>query len=114
MNELIDTISRETGVDAQRARRAVGIIFSFLSLEGPPEAVAALLDELPGSRGLAAETGGGKGGLLGVFNELTGAGLGMGEIQSVAGALLAYARTKAGPEKVDAVVTAIPGLDLIA
>ncbi len=113
MNELINAISQATGVNLQLARRATGIIINFLSIEGPPEAVGALLDALPGSRELAAETGGGKGGLLGVFNDLTSAGLSMGEIQSFAGVLLDHARAKAGSEKVDAVVSAIPGLHLI-
>jgi hypothetical protein len=114
MNEIIDTISQATGVDTQRVRRATGIIVNFLSIEGPPDAVSALLDGLPGSRELAAETGGGSGGLWGVFNELTGTGLGMGEIRSIARALLASARAKAGAEKVDAVVAGIPGLAMIA
>jgi hypothetical protein len=69
-----------------------------------------LLDDLPGARDLATETGGGSGGLMGVFGDLTAAGLAMGDIQGVAGALVEYARAKAGPAKVDAVVTAIPGL----
>ena len=110
MDELINHITAATGVDAQVARRATGIIFDFLSREGPRETVGALLDELPGSRELAAETGGGSGGLMGVFSALTGAGLGISGIQGVARALLAYARAKAGPAKVDAVVAGIPGL----
>ena len=113
MNELTNTISGKAGVDPERTRRATGIILNFLRVEGPPEAVDALLDALPGSRELAAETGGGTGGLLGVFNQLTSVGLGIGEIQNVAAALLDYARAKAGPEKVDAVVRAVPGLELI-
>ena len=110
MDELINHITAATGVDAQVARRATGIIFNFLSSEGPPDAVGALFDALPGSRELAAEAGGGSGGLMGVFGALTGAGLGIGEIKGVAGALLGYARAKAGPAKVDAVVAGIRGL----
>jgi len=34
----------------------------------------------------------------------------MGDIQRVASVLIGYARAKAGSAKVDAVVTAIPGL----
>ena len=110
MDELINHITAATGVDRQVARRATGIIISFLSHDGPPEAVKALLDDLPGSHDLAAESERGRSGLMGVFGDLTGAGLGLGDIQGVAGALLGYARAKAGPAKVDAVVSAIPGL----
>jgi hypothetical protein len=110
MDELINAITAATGVAPQVARRAAGIIIAFLSREGPPEAVKALLDALPGSRDLAAESGRGRGGLMGVFGDLTGAGLGIGDIRGVAGALLGYARDKAGPAKVDAVMGAIPGL----
>ena len=110
MDELINHITAATGVDAQVARRATGIIFNFLSREGPPDAVGALLDDLPGSRELAAETGGSSGGLMGLFSALTGAGLGIGDIQGVARALLGYARAKAGSAKVDAVVAGIRGL----
>jgi hypothetical protein len=110
MDELINHIAGQTGVAPQVARRATGIIISFLSREAPAEAVNALLDELPGSRTLAAETGRVSRGLMGVFGDLTGAGLGMGDIRGVASALISYARAKAGPAKVDAVVAAIPGL----
>jgi hypothetical protein len=110
MDELINHITAATGVDRRVARRATGIIIGFLSREGPPEAVNALLDDLPGSRDLLAESGHGSRGLMGVFGDLTAAGLGLGEIRGVAGALLGYARAKAGSATVDAVVAAIPGL----
>ena len=74
MDELINQIADATGVDLQVARRATGIIIKFLASEGPPAAVSALLDDLPGSRDLAAETGGGSRGLMGVFGDLTAAG----------------------------------------
>lgn len=110
MDELLNAIATATGVTPQRTRRAIAIILSFLSREAPADAAAALLDCLPGSRELAAETGGGRGGLMGLFGELTGAGLGIGDIQAVAGELINYAREKAGAAKVDAVVGSIPGL----
>ena len=47
---------------------------------------------------------------MGVFNDLTAAGLGMGEIQGVARAFVGYAREKAGAAAVDRIVGAIPGL----
>lgn len=110
MDDLINHITAATGVAPQTARRATGIIISFLAHEGPPDVVNAMLDEMPGSHDLVAETGRVSRGLMGVFGDLTGAGLGMGDIHGVASALVGYARAKAGSAKVDAVVAAIPGL----
>jgi hypothetical protein len=108
MDEIIKQIAAATGIDPAVAQRAAGIVLSYLSREGPADAVGALLDALPGSRDLA--TGNGGGSLLGIVGDLTGAGLGMGEIQGFASALLDQVRAKAGPEKVDAVMAGIPGL----
>ena len=47
---------------------------------------------------------------LGVFNDLTAAGLGMAEIQSVTKEFMTYAKGKVGERDVNAVVSAIPGL----
>lgn len=110
MDEMVDQIVAASGVARPAARRAAGIIIGFLSNQGPPAAVEALLDALPGSRDLAAEAGGGKGGLMAVFGDFTRAGLGIGDIRAVAGAFLDYANAKAGRAKVDAVITAIPSL----
>jgi hypothetical protein len=110
MDELIGQITATTGVDEPIARRSAGIIINFLAHNAPASAVDPLLDALPGARQLAAESGGGSSGLMGIFGELTEAGLGMGDIQPVARALVDYARAKAGQEKIDAVVSAIPGL----
>ncbi len=110
MDEIIEQIAAATGIDRQVARRATGVIISFLSRAGAAGATGALLDALPGSRELASETGASGGGLMGVFGDLTGAGLGMGDIQGFVGALLDQARAKAGPEKVNAVMASIPDL----
>jgi hypothetical protein len=109
MDELLQKIAADTGIDQARVRKAVGIIVNFLSHEGPADKVQALVDKL-GIRSLADESSGASGGLLGVFNDLTAAGLGMSQIQSVTRAFIAYARTKAGSSDVDAVIGAIPGL----
>ena len=47
---------------------------------------------------------------MGVFNDLTAAGLGMGDIQGVARVFGVFAREKAGDAAVNDVVGAIPGL----
>ena len=110
MDELVDQIAAGTGLDRAVAKKAVGIIVGFLGREGPADKVATMIDKLPGARALADENRRGSGGLLGVFNDLAGAGLGMTEIQAVASAFLAYAKTKIGEREVDDVVRGIPGL----
>lgn len=111
MDELVDQIAASTGLDRAVAKKAVGIIVGFLGREGPADEVNMMIDKLPGARALADVSGVGSGGLLGVFNDLAGAGLGMTEIQAVASAFLNFAKTKLGDQEVDAVVRGIPGLN---
>ena len=118
MDDLVDRIAANVGVDRSVAEKSVGIIFDFLSREGPTEEVHALLDRLPGAQAAiaaarAGETGGlfaSMGGIMGVGSRLMSAGLGMGEIQGVTHELIAYAREKAGDDAVNAIVAAVPGL----
>ena len=118
MDELVDRIAAKVGVDRTVAEKSVGIIFDFLSKEGPTEKVQALLDQLPGANAAVvaarADDAGGMfgstGGIMGVGSRLMSAGLGMGEIQGVTRELIAYAREKAGDEAVGSIVDAIPGL----
>ena len=118
MDELVDRIVAEVGVDRAVAEKAVGIIFDFLSKEGPTEKVHALLDQLPGANAAIAvaraedSSGmfGSMGGIMGVGSRLMSAGLGMGQIQGVTRVLIAYAREKAGDQSVNGIVDAIPGL----
>ena len=118
MDELVDRIVARVGVDRTVAEKSVGIIFDFLSKEGPTEKVQALLDRLPGANAAmaAAREGdvggmfGSMGGIMGVGSRLMSAGLGMGEIQGVTRELIAYAREQAGDEAVGEIVAAVPGL----
>jgi hypothetical protein len=118
MDDLVDRIAAKVGVDRTVAEKSVGIIFDFLSKEGPTEKVQALLDQLPGANAAVAaaqadDAGGmfgSMGGIMGVGSRLMSAGLGMGEIQGVTRELIAYAREKAGDEAVGGIVGAIPGL----
>jgi hypothetical protein len=117
MDELVDRIVANVGVDRKVAEKAVGIILNFLSKEGPADKVPTLLEKLPGAdaaiAAASAKSGGifsGMGGVMGVGSELMAAGLGMGEIQDVAREILGYAREKAGDEAINSVVAAIPGL----
>jgi hypothetical protein len=117
MTELVDRIVARTGVDNATAEKAVGIILDFLSKEGPPDKVQALLARLPGHDALIASAnaeGGGLfgnvGGIMGVGSRLMGAGLGMGDIQEVIRELVAYSRDKGAADELSDVAASIPGL----
>jgi hypothetical protein len=128
MEELINRIVAASGVGEEQAREAIAIILKFLNKDGPEEQMQQIFDALPGARELVAEREGkGGGGLLGglgsmmgggmgamaALNELTSAGLDMGEVQSVTKELVAYAKEKAGDEVVDEVISQIPGLSQV-
>jgi hypothetical protein len=123
MDELISRIMAASGLDEQMARKAVGIILAFLQKEGPPAEIAQLMAALPGAEELAAAEGGAKGGLMGTLGgmmggggvmalggQLMGAGLSMGQIQSVSKEMFAVGREKAGEDAMGQIVGAIPGL----
>lgn len=119
MDELVDQVVGNVGIDRPVAERALGIILDFLAAEGPADKVQALLGRLPGAAeavaAARAEGGGGwlfagGGGIMGVGSRLMSAGLNMSEIQGVTRELIAYARDKAGDQDVNAIVEAIPGL----
>lgn len=117
MDELVDRLVTAVGVERPVADKAIGIILAFLVKEGPADKVKALLDAMPGAEVVAARAGaqgggllGGMGGLMGAGTQLMAAGLSMGQVQSVTREVIAYAREKAGEDKVGEVVAAIPGL----
>jgi hypothetical protein len=118
MDELILRLVANVGIDKPTAEKSVGIILDFLVKEGPPEKVQPLIDKLPGAQTLidaqqARDTGGGMfamGGLMGAGTKLMGAGLSMGQVQSVTKEIIAYAREKIGEDAIGEIVGAIPGL----
>ncbi len=118
MDELINRLVANVGIDKATAELAVGAILGFLQAEGPADKVKALIERLPGADAAiaaAASTGGGMsslfgGGIVALGGKLMGAGLGMGEIQSVARETLTFAQEKAGADTVDDITKAIPGL----
>jgi hypothetical protein len=121
MNELIERIVANVGVDRPAAEKAVGIILDFLRREGPTEKVDGLIAQLPGADALLATAEGehgagggggmfGMGGIMGAANRLMAAGLSMGQVQRVTQEVVAYTREKAGEDSVGEVVGAIPGL----
>ncbi len=115
MNELIDRLVAEVGVDRAAAEKAVGIILDFLSKEAPADIVGPLVAKLPGADALrqkgASESGdGGMGGVMGAGMRMMAAGLSMGEVQGITRQFIAYAREKVGEDEVGKIVGAIPGL----
>jgi hypothetical protein len=124
MDELISRIMAASGLDQSLAQKAIGIILAFLQKEGPAAEIGQLMAALPGAQELADAEGGAKGGLLGSIGgmmgggggvmalggQLMGAGLSMGQIQSVSKEMFAVGREKAGEDTMGAIVGAIPGL----
>ena len=117
MDELVQRLVANVGVDRAVAEKSIGIILAFLINDGPADKVQALMDKLPGAEAAAqsaANSSGGVGGLMGgimgVGTKLMAAGLGMGQIQSVTREIIGFAREKAGEDVVGEIVGAIPGL----
>jgi hypothetical protein len=122
MEELITRIAGNVGVDDATARKAVGIILSFLHREGDREKVVQLVERIPGAEDFisaddpdSSATLGGLGGLMGggamaALGELQGLGLGMGQIQGVTKETVNFARERAGEEIINDIVASIPGL----
>jgi hypothetical protein len=124
MDELISRITAASGLDESLAKKAIGIILAFLQKEGPAAEIGQLMAALPGAQELAEAEGGAKGGLLGTIGglmgggggvmalggQLMGAGLSMGQIQSVSKEMFAVGREQAGEDTMGAIVGAIPGL----
>lgn len=124
MDELISRITARTGLDADTAYKAVGIILGFLAKEGPPEQVAKLMETMPEAadaitKGEAAAGGGGMmgamggmmgGGVMALGGKLMGVGVSMGQMQPLGKELFAYGREHAGEDAMGAIVGAVPGL----
>ncbi len=122
MEELVQRIVSNVGIDDAAARGAVRIILSFLYQEGDREKVVTLSERIPGSEAFietseddSMGTLGGLGGMMGggamaVLGKLQGLGLGMGQIQGVTQETVGFARERAGRDIVDDIVASIPGL----
>ena len=125
MEELVTRVANAAGIAPDVAQKAVGIIFGFLRKEAPDQ-VGGLLNSLPGAHEAIAAAQeepagggimgslmgmmGGGGGIMGLASQLSGAGLGMGEMQSVGKELFGFVREKAGDEAVGKIAGAVPGL----
>lgn len=119
MQDLIGRIATASGLEPAIAEQAVGIVLAFLQKEAPAADMDKVLAGIPGAADLAAaHAGGGGGGLMGMFGgglmglagQLSGLGLGMGEMQAVGRELFAIAREVAGEDAVGEIAGSIPGL----
>jgi hypothetical protein len=124
VQELIDRIVANVGIESDLAQKCVGLILGFLQKEGPAAEVGQMFEAMPGAADLAAEhAGGGGGGMLGSLmgmmggggvmglgQQLMGAGLSMGQMGDLGKELFAFGREKAGEDAMGAIVGSIPGL----
>jgi hypothetical protein len=126
MEELINRIATNVGIDPALAEKAVGIILGFLQKNAPAEYVGQMMENMPGAAELAAthapqEGGGGLlGGLMGMMGagggvmalgqQLMGEGIGMGQIGGLSKELFAYAQEKVGEDTMGQIVGSVPGL----
>jgi hypothetical protein len=124
MQELIARLVTNLGIDQGLAEKSLGIILGFLQKEGPAAEVGQMFDAMPGAADLVAQHAGGGGGgmlgglmgmmggggIMGLGQQLMGAGLSMGQMGDLGKELFSYGREKAGEDAMGAIVGAIPGL----
>jgi hypothetical protein len=124
MDELINRIVSNVGIDSDLAQKCVGIILGFLQKEGPAAEVGQMFDAMPGAEDLVATHAGqggggimgglmgmmGGGGVMGLGQQLMGAGLSMGQMGDLGKELFSYGREKAGEDAMGAIIGSIPGL----
>ncbi len=121
MDELIGRLAVKAGIDDAVAEKTIGIILGFLRNEGPSDKVQALIDRIPGAEAAISASGnsGGLarlmgGGLMALGSRLMGLGLGMGQIQSIAGELFRFGRDKIGTDQMGEIIAGTPGLSQFA
>lgn len=124
MNDLVNRVAENVGIDPATAEKAIGMMLGFLQREAAAGPVAQMIEAIPGASDLVAKyngegTGGGLlgglmnamgGGVMALGQQLMSQGLGMGEITGLAKETIAVAREHAGDEVVDEVVGSVPGL----
>jgi hypothetical protein len=122
MDELIGQLAVKAGVDNVVAEKTVGIMLGFLRNEGrPSDKVQSLIDRIPGAEAAiaASDSGGGLGrlmggGLMALGTRLMALGLGIGEIQNIAGELFRFGRDKIGADQMGEIIAGTPGLSQFA
>lgn len=109
MDELITNLVTATGLDSDTIKTALGLIISFIEREDRAQKATPMIDQIDGARALAS-THGGRGGIFVLFTALSGIGLGLGEIKTVATGFMEFAKARFGAEQVDQVLRGIPAL----
>lgn len=115
MEKLIARIASDAGIDEDVAKKAITIILNFLNKSAPDDKMEQLLEGMPEAREYITEDGkggmfgGGMMGAMGAMNDLTSAGLSMGQVQTVTKDLVEHSREQSG-DVVDEIIASIPGL----
>lgn len=114
MNDLVEQVADQMGIDVEIAEKAIGYMLAFLDREADGDAVEKMMAAIPDASDLiVAHNGNGGamvGGIMGLGQQLMSAGLGMGEITTLARQTMQVARQHAGDDVVDQVVASVPGL----
>jgi predicted lipid-binding transport protein (Tim44 family) len=126
MQDLITKITTTTGLDTNKAEKAVGILLNLVATQGDKTKVDALFEKMPGSRELVVTHGGDNaggrgfmgilaGGLMGgplaMITKLQAIGLTVEQIKQVGSLTIDYAKAKAGIKAVREAAANIPGLN---
>jgi len=127
MEELVARMMARAEIGHDLAASSLVIILTFLRDECAPDVFEKMLEITPGAReampapepkgALGSMLGGllgGAGGMMATLSALTGAGLGLTQIQDVTKEVMNYAREKGGSDLVDEVIGAIPQLQMFA
>jgi hypothetical protein len=121
MDELVEQLAAKAGIDKAVAEKTIGIILGFLRKEGPSDQVQALIDKIPGAESAVEASGKGAGlgglmggGLMALGSRLMGLGLGIAEIQNVAGELFRFGRDRIGADQMGEIIAGTPGLKQFA
>ncbi|NBS35458.1 MAG: DUF2267 domain-containing protein [Methylocystaceae bacterium] len=122
MEEFLNLVRQEIGVDETVAKMAVGHVLAFLQKECSEGALTEFFDKVPGAKALielvesepasSSSVLGGlfSSGVMGLASKLNLLGLDMGQIQKLAREIFKYAETILGKEKVELIAGSIPGL----
>lgn len=122
MEEFLNLVRQEIGVDENVAKLSVGHVLAFLQKECPEGALTEFFDKVPGAKALIelveSETVSGASvlgglfstGLMGLASKLNTLGLDMSQIQKLAHEIFKYAETILGKERVEVIAGSIPGL----
>jgi hypothetical protein len=130
MQDLINRVAEAAGIETEKATDAVGAILAFLAKSGPTEAMASMIQQIPGAQEmidaqgeggggglmgmLGGLMGGGGGGIMGLGAKLMGLGLSMDQMKAAGSELFKYGSEVAGEDTMGQIMSHIPGLSQFA